>query len=177
MLSVGFSLRAIESDDAMADSAPFEPKRSAVIIDSQGNRLGIVGEFKKSVCRGFKLPDYSAGFEVDSALLFATSKVSAITYSPLSRFPSVERDVCFQVGALTAYSELEHAINDYLVEVKLNCEFIPLDIYQAESSDTKNVTFRIKLTADDRTLSGDEVGVIMSALAGSVESSTGGTVV
>lgn len=156
----------IDSSVDAVVTAPFEPRRSAAIYDKKtGDILGVVGEYKKSIIRGFKLPQYSAGFEIKTQALYEA--VSAVTsnYAPLSRYPGSERDVCFQISNDVGYGQLLGCVEHVLDTVALETTVSPIDIYQAENSDTKNITLRIKLTAHDRTLAGDEVTAIIEQVS------------
>jgi len=53
----------------------------------------------------------------------------------------------------------------------------PLDIYQPESGETKNITLRITLGSYDRTLTGDEVQNIMADVTEKVTAATQGKVI
>lgn len=153
----------IDADPNYAVTTPFEYRRSALVTDKKTDTfIGIVGEYKKSVSRGFKLPDHTAGFEIGALALYqAVIKLSS-SYLPLSRYPGTERDVCFQVSDSVTYGQIVECAEVILHDSNLNTTISPVDIYKAEGSDTKNVTIRIKLTAHDRTLTGDEVTGIMN---------------
>lgn len=152
--------------------APFEPKRSACVFDDHDNFLGVVGEYKKSVIKAFKLPQYTAGFEINLESLFESSKETENKYKPISRYPSTERDICFQVDSNVRYSQIIDAINSELKLIDLNSEVCPIDIYQPKNASTKNITIRIKLFSYDKTLSSDEVSNIVNVIAESVNFST-----
>ncbi len=159
-----------------ANARPFEIRRSAA-VKAGDVLLGIVGEFKKSVEKNFKLPDYTAGFVVSSSELARLSAQAEPTYRPLSRYPSTERDICFQVSRDTKYVDVENAVAENLKDSNLETIVTPLDIYQPESGDTKNITLRIRLTSHEKTLTGDDVAEVMDSLAQDVTSKLNATVV
>lgn len=160
-LGIELDYQTIDSDDNEL-TAPFETRRSAVVHDKKtGNVLGVIGEYKKSVIRNFKLPDYTAGFEIKTQALHTAVANSEGNYTPLSRYPGSERDVCFQVANSVNYGQLAACVQGVLGGVNLETSVSPIDIYQADASDTKNITLRIKLTAHDRTLAGEEVTAII----------------
>jgi phenylalanyl-tRNA synthetase beta subunit len=99
------------------------------------------------------------------------------TYSPLSRYPGTERDICFQVANDVTYAQIIHSIQTALSQVELETTVTPVDIYQANDSSTKNVTVRIKLTAHDRTLAGEDVTTIIKQVSGRVTDDLHATVV
>ncbi|MNR03813.1 phenylalanyl-tRNA synthetase subunit beta [compost metagenome] len=64
-----------------------------------------------------------------------------------------------------------------LREVELETAVATVDIYQPEVGETKNITLRIRLAASDRTLTSEEVSVIISKLTDEVVTATSATVV
>ncbi len=177
--NLGFTLsfEAITSDTNQPQTAPFEVRRSAWVMDAQGNNLGIVGEYKKSVGRGFKLPGFVAGFEIDAGSLFAAVCELKPSYVPLSRYPSTERDICFQVDSQITYRQIIVAVEHALINASPGVEVSPVDLYQPEDAATKNITIRLKLTAHDHTLTGDEANGVVKVVTDSVMADTGATVI
>jgi len=161
-LGIELGYQTIDSNDDNELTAPFETRRSAMVHDKKtGDVLGVIGEYKKSVARNFKLSDYTAGFEIKTQALHTAVANSEGNYTPLSRYPGSERDVCFQVASSVNYGQLAACVQGVLGGVNLETIVSPIDIYQADASDTKNITLRIKLTAHDRTLAGEEVTAII----------------
>lgn len=170
--------KPLPADITLVVSAPFEPRRSARVIDVRsGQSLGIVGEYKKSVVRNFKLPSYSAGFELLPEAIELARRHVTNTYRPLSRYPGTERDICFQVDQVVTHAQVVEAAKLALREVELESAITTVDIYQPENGDTKNVTLRIRLAASDRTLTSEEVAVIISKLTDEVVTATSAVVV
>jgi phenylalanyl-tRNA synthetase beta chain len=159
-----------------ANARPFDIRRSAA-VKAGDVVLGIVGEFKRSVMKNFKLPEHAAGFVVSSTEVARLAARAGASYKPLSRFPSTERDICFQVSQSVSYAEVDQAAQQALSETNLDYEVNPLDIYQPERGDTKNVTLRIQLTPHDKTLTGDEIASVMTQLANTVSAKIGARVV
>lgn len=159
-------------------AAPFEFCHSAQITDPvTGTTIGFVGEYKKAVSKGFKLPKYSAGFEINTKALFTAVSNLGSRYKPISRYPASERDVCFKVDKKIIFSQIISSAESALKKVKLETSILPVDIYQSNEGDTKNITIRVKLTASDRTLTSDEVTAVIKKLSDSVISETKATVV
>ena len=170
--------KPLPADITLVVSAPFEPRRSARVIDVRsGQSLGIVGEYKKSVVRNFKLPSYSAGFELLPEAIELAKRHVTNTYRPLSRYPGTERDICFRVDQVVTHAQVVEAAKLALREVELESAITTVDIYQPENGDTKNVTLRIRLAASDRTLTSEEVAVIISKLTDEVVTATSAVVV
>lgn len=172
--SLGFELifTTVGADPNYPVTAPFEHRRSALVSDKKTNTfLGIVGEYKKSVARGFKLPEYTAGFEIGStALLEAVRKLTS-DYEPLSRYPGTERDISFQVNEAATYADIVHIIETVLNDEPLETALTPVDIYQPKDNLLKkNITIRIAMTSHDHTLTGDEVAAVVDRIAAAAAS-------
>ncbi|NTW61372.1 phenylalanine--tRNA ligase subunit beta [Candidatus Saccharibacteria bacterium] len=154
-----------ERSDGRPYSKPFETKRSAYIIDKRsGKEIGVIGEYKQSVKKGLKLPDYSAGFEIDMIQVFESVKDYVGDYQPLGRYPGTERDICFQVSSDLEYGRIESQVQSALKELDYQSRLSPIDIYQADGSKTKNITVRISLKSTDHTLTGEEVTMALDKI-------------
>lgn len=149
----------------------FEPKRSGLLTvhdtsssvkDFRG--IGVVGELKQSVLQTFKLPNYTAVFELNLDALFEL-QASTNNYKPLSKYPSVERDITLQVIASMPYEKITDVIIGAFEQTDLIGNLEPLSIYQDHDKSTKNVSFRLTFASNDRTLKGDEIAEIMTKLA------------
>jgi phenylalanyl-tRNA synthetase beta chain len=177
-LGIQLSYESAEKNADEPITKPFEYRRSAKIVDkSSGKIIGMVGEYKKSVSKGFKLPVYAAGFEINSLQLFDIFKKLGPHYKPLSRYPSSERDVCFQVDSAVTYSQIIDSVENGLQPDKYDAEISPVDIYMPDGDITKNITVRIKLTAYDHTLTSDEVNGYVNLISGSVVEKTHATII
>ncbi len=158
--------------------APFEPKRSALVVDAKTSAvLGVVGEYKKSVQKAFKTPEYTAGFEMSPRELLESLKEVGMQYQPLSRYPGTERDICFQVNRDSAYSDVVRPAEEILRTTGLITAVRPLDIYQPEEGDTKNITVRINLTSYEKTMTNDEVTAVIDKVIEAVIQATDGKVI
>ena len=164
--------------EASALSAPFEALRSAQVYDKATDTLlGVVGEYKKSVQKSFKLPAFTAGFEIDTRQLLVALAAVGVTYQPLSRYPGTERDICFQVAQSIAYADIVTAAEAELTNTALITTVSPLDIYEPHDGDTKNVTIRIALASYEKTLTNEAVNEIMDRVIKTVTDATQGKVV
>lgn len=179
-VGVSLAYKPIEGKETDPAIAPFEPKRSAVVFDQKtGAYLGVIGEYRRAVKAAWKLPDSIAGFEINTqALAIAAAKQSSRQkYRPLSRYPGTERDICFQVNQSVPYQAVIDAVNKGLEDITLETTVAPLDIYSVEGSGTKNITVRIGFVSHEKTLTSEEVTVIIENVSQSVAEATEGKVV
>lgn len=165
---VAFSPITQESKYPLA--APFEQGRSAIVEGLDGSFVGIVGELKQQVKSAFKLPEYVSAASLDMEGLKKLSARAASTYEPLSRFPSVERDVCFATPAGTSFAQImevvqeaKQGVGDVAVRTRLT------DIYQqAPDSEMKNTTLHFTLSSSSSTLDRDEAAQIVDSISRAV---------
>lgn len=158
-------------------AAPFELKRSALVETVDGTFIGMVGELKQSVLKNFKLPEYTAAATLDTAGLHGAICAQIASYTPLSRYPSVARDISISVDASVAYGDILAAAQ---TAARAATETVSVElrgIYQPEDTSTKNVTLHIKITPYEQTLAGDEANTIVEEIATAICSATNGTVI
>ena len=149
---------------------PYDPSRSAIVSDiKSGELLGIIGEYKQNVAQNFKLPIYSAGFELGMDYIQIAAS-NAGQYRALNRFPSLGQDLCLRTAADLPYQTLTDFITARLqkIVVEHGYEFIlePIDIFQKENDDKyKQTTWHIELQHTERTLTTVEVNEVFDKLA------------
>lgn len=147
-------------------AAPFDAARSATVW--VGDRLtGVIGEYKRTVQRAFKLGENTAGFELFTST-FEKLAVSAREYTPLSRFPSTSQDISLKASADVNYGDLYANVRTSLDEQAngIAVEVTPVSIYQAaDDTAAKTTTFHIVFTSYDRTLTDDDVKPHMDHVA------------
>jgi phenylalanyl-tRNA synthetase beta chain len=169
-LGLELEYRPFAEEEKYSVVKPFDHTRSAQVWDRKtGMPLGMVGEYKQSVVKNLKLPNYSAGFEVDIEGLLKASK-NHTSYQPLNRFPSLEQDFNLRTDSTKPYagltefmtSQLEHAAKEhgYIYELQ------PLDVFQKEDDkDHKQTTWRIILSHPERTLTTNETNHLLDEIA------------
>ncbi|MBP9667689.1 phenylalanine--tRNA ligase subunit beta [Candidatus Saccharibacteria bacterium] len=141
----------------------YQPNRSAVVV-RDGIIYGVIGEFTQAVHRTFKLPAYTAGFE----LHFDTISRDAAPYTALSRFPSISQDISLKVASSTHYANVLAAANEATARTdsEMMVEISPVSIYQEHNdTSTKTVSLRIKLTHYKRTLTEKDASALLEAVA------------
>ena len=113
---------------------PFESKRAAEIY-AGGRMIGVVGEFKNSVRRNFKLGDYLAGFEVDMEEIL-NLKATKNVESDFEVHDKIDETVTTKE---TYAKALEKILKKYP-----GAKVTPVGIYQPDGVETKNITFHIE---------------------------------
>lgn len=115
------------------EGLPFEKKRAAeVYVDDK--YIGVIGEFKNSVKKNFKLSDYLAGFEISLDELIKLRKTKTIR----NDF-SIKDKQDLTVTSANEYSDVFDEVKKKYPEA----EVTPVSIYQPDNSDEKNYTFHL----------------------------------
>lgn len=150
--------------DDFADSQmarPFESKRGGIVyIDNEP--VGLIGEYKRSIVKDFKLPDYVAGFELDIQKVYELTRKLKMEYSPLSRYPGTEQDVCVRVDNDLSFEAVVEVFERVLEQTELEWQLLPHDIYMPKDGSYKNVTLRVRLVSNTHTLTTQEANKIVS---------------
>ena len=159
--------KPIEQERNFPVTAPFEQSRSALVETTDGTFIGMVGELKQSVIKNFKLPAYVAAASLDTAGLEAVYANHVSNYQPLSRYPSTSRDLSLKVPAQVNYASVYGCVKDVIdSHQELQIVITPISIYQPDGdSSTKTITFNIKFTSFERTLTDKDTAPIIEEIA------------
>ncbi len=162
------TLREPKMEVGKAAAAPFERQRSAYVMTKDNKLIGEIGEFKPSVTSKFKLPAFTAGFEIDVAQLLKQQSPQS-SYQPIPKFPKVEQDISLKVPGRVDYAQLHSVITKNVDKFKpSNPQFSlnGVDIYQDEEDKThKHITFHLEIASFDRTLTAEEVNKLLDKAA------------
>ncbi len=160
-LHISFSLKPAEKDTILS---VLEPKRSAIIAIKTKNEeiaLGSLGELKSSVKSTFKLLETNSALEINLAPLLDAKKSEKETIK-LSKFPPVLRDLTVRTKVDIPFSNIENLISSSLEQEKeLIFKIEPISIFQKPNSDTKNLSFHLEISSEIKTLTSEEISVIM----------------
>jgi len=151
---------------------PYESTRSAYVKNRKtGEFLGIIGEFKPSIRKNLKLPEHTAGFEIDISAIMKIAR-DGYSYSALSKFPKVMQDITLKVPTTVSHVKLLGFVTEYLRKNKpdhTRLNIVTKDIYQKEDDkDYKQVTFGISIASYEKTMRDEEVTKLLDGLTESV---------
>ena len=85
-------------------------------------------------------------------------------YRPLSRYPSIDRDTCFEVPEDVTYEVLVQAFTEAFGEPEVELGIEPVDIYQGDAS-VRRITLRARLTPHTATMTSDVANDIVDTAA------------
>jgi phenylalanyl-tRNA synthetase beta chain len=142
----------IVSTDKIAWLNPAE----AAVLEFGDEIVGVLGSLSASLEDKYKLkqPVYIA--EIDFEAL-VSSTVDDISYRPLSKFPSVERDMSIVVNCNLAYGEIHRKIAELKIPELMDVSLI--DVYEGKNIPDGKISLTVRLIFQDpeRTLTIDRV--------------------
>lgn len=128
-------------------------------IERDGRELGWIGALHPALAARFDLPPETQVFELHTAGLGDAAKP---TCSPLSRFPSIRRDIAIVVDAVVDFAAVhacvEAAAGDLLRDLVL------FDVYSGQrvQSGRKSMALGLILQADSQTLTDQDVESVVA---------------
>lgn len=129
-------------------------------------QLGVIAEPSQQAVQLLKLPKFTAFFTIDVGLM-QQQQTDRFVYSPLARFPSIDRDICLKVEASVSHDELRNSIEQSLQAQEKQHGYIwkidTIDIYELNENE-KQITFRIKLRHPDRTLTDQNANAVVGII-------------
>ena len=144
----------------------FEPDCHGTLVTAAGAVAAEFGEVAAAVREAFGLdaPVFGAAVALDVA---AAVPAPPLAYQALPRFPAVQRDLAFVLGAAPALTAAE-------IEAALAREAGPLlraltlfDVFRFPDG-RRSLAWRLVFQAEDRTLTDDEVNAIQARLTGRI---------
>lgn len=150
---------------------PFHPGRSAqVLLD--GAPIGVVGELHPGSAAGHEIDGRVAAGELAlDALLTAAEGSMVVTDVP--RYPPVRRDLAFIVPDEAPAGAVQAALEETAGDLLGRC--VLFDVFRGTPLDpgTKSLAFTVDLRASDRTLTGEEIEPVVSAIVERLRGSFG----
>ena len=157
-----------------ADLDAMHPGRAACVVLAGKQAIGVVGEIDPGVCDRHGIDNRCAWLQLEVApLLCAAAAASDRPYRLVSTYPSSDIDLAFTVPDNVQASEvgdtLRTAGGNELRSVEL------FDIYRGNqmAPGTRSLAYRLRLQADDRTLTDTQVAQTRQRCIEAVESTHG----
>ena len=159
---------AFDEYELIADSSPgFHATRTSR-IEIQGKTVGFLGEIDPSVLSLFEVSERVACLEVDIDDLLAISHGHR-SYAPFSRYPSSDIDLAFEVDEGVSSNDVKKCLQEQagvlLVDIRL------FDIFRGGPvlEGRRSLAFKLRLQAEDRTLTAAEVAKVHGECIEAVE--------
>ncbi|MEO8863300.1 MAG: phenylalanine--tRNA ligase subunit beta [Candidatus Saccharimonadales bacterium] len=156
----------INKEPGFPVTSSFDHERSALVtIKETDTFLGIVGEYKHDVIRQLKLPTATAGFELGlEGLQQALIENTKTSYRSLSKYPSATQDICYKLSQQISFGQIDECLRGELAKTNYAWELYPIDIF-SKTEEFKNITFRLQLSDNNRTLKTSEVNTLIESLS------------
>jgi phenylalanyl-tRNA synthetase beta chain len=169
-ISDNVTFKPLDEGDKDQAAVYYQPGRAADVYVGE-TLIGRMGEYKPAVKKALKLPDFCAGFELGLEPLMQAEPAEG--YVPLPRFPRVTQDISLSVPAELAYADLFNFMEAELKKVypdNVMAELGPMDIYMEEGGKRKHITLRLTITSYERTLTDQEVNLLLDQAAAAAKS-------
>jgi phenylalanyl-tRNA synthetase beta chain len=159
---------------ANAEVPGLHPTRSARLLTADDAVVGAVGEVDPAVLEAHGIGERVGWLEVDLDTLLALPH-GDVQYRPISRYPSSDIDLAFEVddsvSAADVEATLRDAAGDRLAWVKL------FDVYRGTgiTDGRRSLAYTLRLEALDHTLTDTEVAEVRTACITAVEASHAAT--
>jgi phenylalanyl-tRNA synthetase beta chain len=161
----------IENDEYPIASL-YQKGRSGLVFMEE-DVVAVIGEFTSEVRQSLKLPQFSAGFEVDIALL--QSHLKPKKYHSLPLYPGTELDITLEVDNSTNYAAIWQALNEISSQAAASKGFLlslePLTLFSPDDSHKKRFTFRFNISHPTKTLVTEEANALLDSIAKAIRES------
>ncbi len=156
------------SFEKSSDESLHPIKQAAIVIDD--SRVGVIGELHPKVSLAFDISEPVYLFEIGlTALLPFTTGYK--TFQPISRFPSIVRDMALVIDAGVTHQEVQNIIKSF----PLVNQVALFDVYTGDQvpPGKKSLAYRITFQAPSHTLTDDEVNQVQQQILDKLSSELG----
>lgn len=147
------------------------PTRAAT-VRFRGSTIGAVGEVDPAVLDRFGIEGRVAWMELQLAPL-VPALTKAVAYSPVSFYPSSDIDLAFNVSDQVPAADILRTLNKAGGELLFSCELFDTFRNDQLGEDCRSLAYRLRLQADDRTLTDAEVGDVRRKCIEAVQTAHG----
>jgi phenylalanyl-tRNA synthetase beta chain len=139
------------------------------ITTKAGRRLGTLGIVNRKRCKTFDIDSEVYFAELSWTLLMKEVKKHRITFSEISKFPAVKRDLALLLDKNIQFEEIEKIANES--EKKLLKEVSLFDVYEGKNlpSGKKSYAVSFYLQDEDKTLTDKQIDSIMKKIQTNLE--------
>jgi phenylalanyl-tRNA synthetase beta chain len=161
---------ALAADDVRIEQGRvpgLHPTRSAALLVGDES-VGVVGEIDPRVLASFGIDERVAWLEVDLELLLGQTRGDR-AYRVVSRYPSSDIDLAFEVADSAPAAAVERAIEQASGETLAHLELFDVFRGSPVADGKRSLAFTLRLQAPDRTLTDEDVATIRQRVIESVE--------
>ncbi len=136
-----------------AEIVGLHPYRGAQ-VSLHGNVIGVLGEIHPVILKQHKLGGTASFIELDLDVLLAAA--GDAKYQPISKYPSITRDVAVVVSDTVSWADITRALHEY--DVAYLSEYRGNDIAKG----CKSLALRLTFVSYDRTLTDKEAEAMLA---------------
>ena len=143
------------------------------ITTGSGRELGTFGIVSRKICKSMDI-DFDVYFaELSWTLLMKETKKSKVTFSEISKFPAVKRDLALLLDKSVQFAEIEKIARDS--ERKLLKDISLFDVYEGKNLPAGKKSYAVSFFLQDetKTLNDKQIDAIMQKIRKNLESKLG----
>jgi phenylalanyl-tRNA synthetase beta chain len=145
-------------------------KQAAIVIG--GNQLGVVGELHSKLLQAFEIPGAAYIFEINLTALLPFT-VGQKMFQPISRFPTIVRDIALVVDAGVTHRRVKDIINSFPLVKRVTV----FDVYSGRQvlPGKKSLAYSITFQSPTHTLTDGEVNQVQQQILDRLSTELGAT--
>lgn len=171
MANLGFDQKRIIFKENTADVEHFHPYQSAVVYLGK-EQLGIIGRIHPLMAKEFNVTNDVIIGELSLEVVLK-NKAAKVRFKPLSKYPSITRDLAFVVDETVPAQQILASIekNGKLEKETIITDIEVFDVYTGEHVEKgqKSIALSITFQANDRTLKDNEINDVHQAILHALE--------
>ena len=143
------------------------------ITTTSGRELGTFGIVNRKICKAMDI-DFEVYYaELSWTLLMKETKKSKVTFSEISKFPAVKRDLALLLDKSVQFAEIEKIAEES--ERKLLKEVSLFDVYEGKNLPAGKKSYAVSFYLQDetKTLNDKQIDAIMQKIRKNLESKLG----
>ncbi|MDH6304329.1 phenylalanyl-tRNA synthetase beta chain [Parabacteroides sp. PF5-5] len=143
------------------------------ITTKAGRQLGTMGIVSKKICKALDIDEEVYYAELSWELLMKEIRKSKVSFSEISKFPAVKRDLALLLDKNIRFEEIEKIANES--ERKLLKDVTLFDVYEGKNlpAGKKSYAVSFYLQDEDKTLNDKQIEAIMKKLQTNLEQKLG----
>lgn len=143
------------------------------ITTTSGRQLGTMGIVNRKICKAMDI-DFEVYYaELSWTLLMKETKKNKVTFSEISKFPAVKRDLALLIDKSVKFAEIEKIASDS--ERKLLKEVSLFDVYEGKNLPAGKKSYAVSFYLQDetKTLNDKQIDAIMKKIQTNLEQKLG----
>lgn len=140
----------------------------SALIRVDGEAVGFVGRLSDELAGRYKFKQPVFVGELNLQVSLSAPQLQA-AYMPLSKYPSISRDVTFTAKRDVTYASIRSIVTAQNYELCRSVDFV--DVYEGKglAADERAITIRLEYRSDERTLIEDEVEALHQQIVGKIQ--------